>query len=56
MTARWSLADGTTMTLAANLADTAHAEPPAMRGRRLLSTADALGGAWPPWYVEWALE
>ena len=56
LTARWSLADGTALTLAANLADTAFTAPPAARGRPLLSTTATLGGEWPPWYVEWALE
>jgi len=56
LTARWALADGATLTLAANLTATAHAAPLAVRGRRLLSTAATLGGEWPPWYVEWALE
>ncbi len=56
LTARWSLADGTTLTLAANLTGAAFAAPPATRGRRLLATAATLGGEWPPWYVEWALE
>jgi len=56
LTARWSLADGATLTLAANLAAKPYASPPAARGRRLLSTAALLGGEWPAWYVEWALE
>jgi maltooligosyltrehalose trehalohydrolase len=56
LTARWSLADGATLTLAANLADKAYSVPPAARGRRLLSTAATLESGWPAWYVEWALE
>jgi malto-oligosyltrehalose trehalohydrolase len=54
LTARWSLADGATLTLAANLADAPFLAPPASRGRTLLTTAAARG--WPPWYVEWTLE
>jgi maltooligosyltrehalose trehalohydrolase len=56
MTARWTLADGSTLVLAANLDDAPYVNPPPARGRRLLSTAETLGGPWPPWYVEWALE
>jgi malto-oligosyltrehalose trehalohydrolase len=55
-TARWSLADGATLTVAANLADAPFSAPPATRGRTLLGTTAAVRGQWPPWYVEWALE
>jgi maltooligosyltrehalose trehalohydrolase len=54
--ARWSLADGAVLTVAANLADAAFAAPVATRGRTLLTTTAASGGQWPPWYVEWTLE
>jgi maltooligosyltrehalose trehalohydrolase len=54
--ARWSLADGATLTLGANLSDTPFAAPSATLGRRLLATASTGGAEWPPWYVEWALE
>ena len=53
--ARWVLADGSTLTVCANLADTPFAAPPAARGRTLLATAPA-GSEWPPWYVAWTLE
>ena len=56
LTAKWSLADGTTLTVAANLADAEFQAPPATRGRSLLATTAAAGGQWPPWYVEWRLE
>ena len=56
MTARWSLADESTLTVAANLMDAPFEGPPATRGRTLLATTAAVGGRWPPWYVEWALE
>jgi maltooligosyltrehalose trehalohydrolase len=56
LTARWSLADGAALTLVANLADSAFESPPTVHGRRLLATAASRGGAWPPWYVEWALD
>jgi malto-oligosyltrehalose trehalohydrolase len=56
LTARWSLADGKTLALAANFTDAPFPAPPAARGRTLLTTAEAVGGQWPPWYVEWALE
>jgi 1,4-alpha-glucan branching enzyme len=57
LTARWSLADGATLALAANLADTPFSAPPANRGRTLLTTATAAATSeWPPWYVEWTLE
>jgi maltooligosyltrehalose trehalohydrolase len=56
LTARWSLADGATLTLAANLADKPFPAPPAARGRRLLATTTTAGDEWPPWYVEWTIE
>jgi maltooligosyltrehalose trehalohydrolase len=56
LTAHWSLADGTTLTLGANLAAQPCSAPATARGRRLLSTAEPLGGEWPAWYVEWRLE
>ena len=56
LTAKWSLADGTTLGVAANLAATAFPAAPATRGRSLLATTAAAGGQWPPWYVEWTLE
>ena len=56
LTARWSLADGTLLSVAANLADAAFPEPRAARGRTLLATAEAARDVWPPWYVEWRLE
>ncbi|HWN39192.1 MAG TPA: malto-oligosyltrehalose trehalohydrolase [Gammaproteobacteria bacterium] len=52
--ARWLLADGSTLTVCANLADTPFAGAPAARGRTLLATAQA-GSEWPPWYVAWTL-
>jgi malto-oligosyltrehalose trehalohydrolase len=55
LTARWSLADESTLTVAANLTGAPFKSPPAMRGRTLLATTAAAGGEWPPWYVEWAL-
>ena len=54
--AKWSLADGATLTVAANLAEMEFTAPPAMRGRSLLATTVAPVGQWPPWYVEWTLE
>jgi malto-oligosyltrehalose trehalohydrolase len=56
LTARWSLADETTLTVAANLADVPFPAPAAPRGRTLLSSTEAVGGPWPPWHVEWAIE
>jgi 1,4-alpha-glucan branching enzyme len=56
LTARWSLADTSTLMVAANLADAPFAAPRATRGRTLLATTAAGGGQWPPWYVEWTLE
>jgi malto-oligosyltrehalose trehalohydrolase len=56
LTARWSLADGATLAVAANLTDAPFSAPPATRGRTILATTAAAGGQWPPWYVEWALE
>jgi maltooligosyltrehalose trehalohydrolase len=56
LTARWSLVDGATLTLAANLSDMPYAAAPAVRGRRLLSTAAMEGAEWPAWHVEWTLE
>ncbi len=51
----WTLADGSTLQLAANLgAQPLLAAPPRI-GRRLLATADAGEEQWPPWYVEWTL-
>jgi maltooligosyltrehalose trehalohydrolase len=55
-TAQWALADGSRLTLAANLAASGSELPPPMNGRRLLTTAAIVGDAWPPWYVEWTLE
>ena len=52
----WTLADGATLRLAANLAAAPYSAPPATPGRRLLATADAASDEWPPWYVEWTLE
>jgi malto-oligosyltrehalose trehalohydrolase len=53
----WTLADGTTLALAANLAATPYLTPPALAGRRLLTTAaEPVGSEWPPWHVEWTLE
>ena len=56
LTARWSLADGSTLSLAANLADAPFAAPAGSRGRMLLATTAAIRGQWPPWFVEWTLE
>jgi len=56
LTARWSLADGSTLSLAANLADAPFAAPAVTRGRTLLATTAASRGQWPPWFVEWTLE
>ena len=55
LTARWALADGTMLSVAANLADGAFGAQRAPRGRTLLATA-AAGREWPPWYVQWTLE
>ena len=54
LTARWSLADGATLTVEANLAETAFPAPRAAPRRTLLATA-AASGEWPPWYVAWTL-
>jgi malto-oligosyltrehalose trehalohydrolase len=56
LTARWTLADGATLAVFANLAATElDAAPPS--GRRLLATTPTRPStAWPPWYVEWTLE
>jgi maltooligosyltrehalose trehalohydrolase len=51
----WTLADGARLELAANLSNSPFLAPRATTGQRLLATADATGGEWPPWYVEWAL-
>ncbi|RPI62015.1 MAG: malto-oligosyltrehalose trehalohydrolase, partial [Lysobacterales bacterium] len=56
LTAQWSLADGATLTLAANLAPVAFESAPPARGRRLLSTRTTVNEEWPPWFVEWTLE
>jgi len=56
LVARWSLADGSTLTLRANLSDVPFSAPPPQAGRRLLATAPTVGREWPPWYVEWTLE
>ena len=56
LTARWSLADGSTLSVAANLADAPFAAPAVSRGRTLLATTAAIRGQWPPWFVEWTLE
>src|SRR4029079_18202524 len=56
LTARWSLADGSTLSVAANLADAPFAAPAVSRGRTLLTTTAAIGDQWPPWFVEWTLE
>jgi maltooligosyltrehalose trehalohydrolase len=56
LVARWSLADGSTLTLRANLSDGPFSAPPPQAGRRLLATAPTVGREWPPWYVEWTLE
>ena len=53
---RWALADGATLSVAANLAEAPFMAPPATRGRTLLATAETTGDEWPPWYVRWALE
>ena len=56
LVASWTLADGATLRLAANLAATPYSAPPPTPGRRLFATADAANAEWPPWYVEWTLE
>jgi maltooligosyltrehalose trehalohydrolase len=56
LVAEWRLADGALLTLAANLAAAPYAAPPAARGVPLLATTDAVGGDWPPWYVQWTCE
>ncbi|HUQ53635.1 MAG TPA: malto-oligosyltrehalose trehalohydrolase, partial [Gammaproteobacteria bacterium] len=54
--ASWTLADGTTLELAANLAATPCLAPATRAGRRLLATSDsAAAREWPPWHVEWQL-
>jgi malto-oligosyltrehalose trehalohydrolase len=55
LTASWTLADGATLGLAANLAAQPFFAPPPSRGKRLLATTDARVTEWPPWYVEWTL-
>jgi malto-oligosyltrehalose trehalohydrolase len=55
LTASWTLRDGTTLHLAANLSAQPLAAAPPSSGRRLLATAEAAANEWPPWYVEWAL-
>jgi malto-oligosyltrehalose trehalohydrolase len=56
---QWHLADGASLRLAANLADSPYRAAATTagrnRGRRLLTTAPAPGAAGPPWYVEWTL-
>ena len=56
LVANWTLADGATLRLAANLAATPYFAPPPTPGRRLSATADAVNDEWPPWYVEWTLD
>jgi maltooligosyltrehalose trehalohydrolase len=51
----WTLADGATLRLAANLAATPYFAPPATPGRCLLATPAVRGDEWPPWYVEWTV-
>ena len=56
-TARWSLADGTTL----DARRESRGQRPSRRrprraASRLLATTATVGGEWPPWYVEWALE
>jgi malto-oligosyltrehalose trehalohydrolase len=53
---QWQLAGGGVLTLAANLADSAHRGARGRRGRCLLATASVPAADWPPWYVEWTLE
>jgi maltooligosyltrehalose trehalohydrolase len=55
LVAHWTLADGSTLRLAANLAATPYFSPPATPGRRLLATTDVRNDEWPAWYVEWSL-
>jgi malto-oligosyltrehalose trehalohydrolase len=56
---QWHLADGASLRLAANLADSPYRAAATTagrnRGRRLLTTAPAPAADWPPWYVEWTL-
>jgi len=52
----WTLTDGATLGLAANLAATPYLAPPHSAGRRLLATGEAGDEAWPPWHVEWTLD
>jgi 1,4-alpha-glucan branching enzyme len=52
----WTLTDGATLGLAANLAATPYLAPPHSAGRRLLATGEAGSEAWPPWHVEWTLD
>jgi malto-oligosyltrehalose trehalohydrolase len=53
--ASWTLADGSTLELNANLAATPQPAPPRMDGEILLATGDRHDGEWPPWYVAWSL-
>ena len=52
--AEWTLADGTLLELAANLASAPFAAPPPPRGTPLLVTTPTVGGEWPPWFVRWS--
>jgi hypothetical protein len=56
LVAKWSLSDGATLKLAANLAATPYSNAPPILGRRLLCTGEAAGADWPAWHVEWTLE
>jgi maltooligosyltrehalose trehalohydrolase len=55
LTAAWTLADGATLQLAANLGAQPLFAAPLRSGRRLLTTAEASADQWPPWFVEWTL-
>jgi maltooligosyltrehalose trehalohydrolase len=54
--ARWSLADGAMLRLAANLAATPYLPAPPLPGRSLLATSSAPPLEWPSWHVKWTLE
>jgi malto-oligosyltrehalose trehalohydrolase len=56
LVASWTLADGKTLALAANLAGTPYLTAPPIAGRPLLATTDHAAGEWPAWHVEWSLD
>jgi 1,4-alpha-glucan branching enzyme len=55
LTARWRLADGKLLCVAANLTDTRYEGAPPPRGIELAATHARRDDGWPPWYVCWSL-